>query len=301
MFSGEILEQLGAAPFLLAVLSAFWKGDEAVSDSFRGDLTEWLRRAKVTPPSRSWAVIAHSMYESYFGSKLFSAGAFFRSALLTMIAGPVFFLLLIFLIPTGIAVTDDGEILDTYLFDEFDTLTLIGLLLEILVLFALLTIFPVFISLVKARICLRHIVAGGSSVNNLLFLEFFADYLLIILYSLFTAWVLESLWIADYLESYFPLFNNIRMSWAPFFYWPSMLCITISLIFFLILLFSYSTLSALSRSMSIMRILTYALPIDSKPIRSIGVVGTILAIVILLVLRIFINIEAALMSEWQPA
>lgn len=80
----EIFQVLGISPFLAVLAIGFWSGDEAVSKDFRSDISRWLQREISLPLATTVQAIVLSLFRRTFGGKFLSLRFFAVSALFSL-------------------------------------------------------------------------------------------------------------------------------------------------------------------------------------------------------------------------
>ena len=295
----EILEYLGAAPFLLLLIGIFWKGDDAVSKEFRDDLALWLLCLKTTKFESPWAQSAYSSFTRVFGSDHLSFRSSFGSVILAIISGTTYIALLSIFIP--IAYFDPfangineyasnffpfGSGYDEFAWDVFGEINKYGLFLSVSTIFLFANAVPTYFSLGFSRLALRK-VASGRSIFVWLVSDILFAFALAILFSILTYWILISNeeFIQDNITNVV-LIAALELSFeTPFFLLSTVLTMFTMSFWIWGAGSGASLLRGLSRFDTALRAIQYVLPIETKPIRSIGIFIALIAMIILVALR----------------
>lgn len=293
MLFEEVLEALGALPIALAVLAPFWIGDDALSPAFRDDVARWLRGvAVVGGPGDAHSTVARvvlSLFERVFGGRAASRRFIGRSAAMSLA-----------LTTTAIVAVEAVN------HAEREPVWVISDPGRTMRLFAWLTLTNVvadYASLVETRFVLSRM---GSSVSR--------DLALVTLDALLTLAVFLAAYLGVFvvLISLLPTFSSgapdvegaftlllayvdrLRVGGDAYWVWGLRLTEDQALLAIpLVTTFVTSAwiwaaalgglgIRLLSASGPIMRGLIYALPVDERPVRSIGVVATLIVLAALL-------------------
>jgi len=264
MPGAEILELIGITPILLAALVGFWKADDAISTEFRSDISEYLKERvfKKGPPIEPGIVL--SIFHRYFGSNALSASFIYRSSttsillLLSISAVFAFFLDVDFI----------GFIILSFL---------VGVVPNLL---------ADYLSLVETKFILKKLANRKISKIKAVLCD------IALTLSIFTLVALGWLPISDNIHGTLnlpviddvvpnnsrllpsldlgPYLNNSLLFSILYIFAPSLITTFFTSIWLWIAIFGSKLIQALP-------FLGYALPIDERPIRSIGVSFSLLA------------------------
>ncbi len=80
---GDLVKLLGGSTFILALLAFFWKGDDCISKEFRDDLAAWLILLKPPPGNSPVAQSVLAIFEKVFGDRHWSWKCYTRSFLVS--------------------------------------------------------------------------------------------------------------------------------------------------------------------------------------------------------------------------
>lgn len=280
----DLLELVGASPLLIGILAIFWKGDDALSESFKSDLSAWLLRKRTIPIKNPWITFTRQLSDKYFGEKLFSIRSFLKSAIIS--GAFVIILCSVFVLSNWINGIDPA----------LAASKIYGIGIICLALNAVID----FISIVQTRFFLKKaettkryssIWLGGdfivsAIISFVLILLFFLSLIftgVIERFGFSLVWLINTLWwiffIEDEAARYW--FFNFKVShWQIFALIPSITTFSTTIWIWLSALGTiFFRLTLWSKP--IRRWLIYALPIEVRPIRSIGVTLSILVLIII--------------------
>ena len=72
----KLFALIGVAPVIMAILVAFWKGDDALAGEFRSDMAEWLKHRRALISFTSYRAIVQGTFDTFFGPKPLSINSF---------------------------------------------------------------------------------------------------------------------------------------------------------------------------------------------------------------------------------
>lgn len=313
----KLFELTGIAPVIIVILVAFWKGDEAISAEFKLDIGGWLKRERRISRVRSIGIIMNGAFDRIFGENPKSF-AFFGRAMLTSIV-----ILIVLFIPHETINTVRGQSLTEGASD-----------VHLIIIWLILTnIISDYISLLETRYMMRKMKSLHSNLTLIITLDilfslaiFFVIYYLcyigVVTYML-SSRLIEPFSLAELISALNPaqLMNETLFNIAngrDKYYFMGFEISSGQAILFLPLVTNFFTslwlwalaigtfsIRILWLLKSIMAFAKYALPIDDKPIRSIGIAGSVMigilyigALTISSEKDMFLSIESVQESEF---
>lgn len=283
----EFFEALGATPLLLGILLIFWKGDEALSTQFKLDLSQWLQSLRATGNEKYWIDIVVYQFSRIFGENHFSKKCIFSSAVLSFAFSSV--------IATSILIENRVDFSIFSFFIEESTIIEIisGFSVVIFIIFSFLFVNVIsdYLSLCETRFILYYL--KNYKFNYLIF--FVIDVILstlivlnIFYIFLFLIHKITGISIDDEYRNYFyffaqvyeDIFNKktdgttwfgIEMSGAGAVVLISVATTFLTSVWILAAGLGCLIIRSASKLNSGLRVMRYALPIDTHPVRSVGI------------------------------
>lgn len=275
-----ILEFLGASSLLVLVLGPFWKADDAISETLRGDISRWLIQSNIPIPRYPWVAIVNGVFVGLFGEKHLSLRCISISYLVSIAASIIIFYIFVAWLDTLLAPK-----LAQFGWPRGSQLSIL--------LYLLLLINPIadFINLFLSRKIITRLIEVSSGLRMV--------FLMILIVVLPFVCSVVVLWIGlVMMEVYFGEINPdlpglnaalgglISGSGAMLTYgvaFTLLLTTFVSTVWVWSAIVGAFLIRLLSSSRTIHAYLTYALPVDERPVRSIGVFLTLLAACVLLI------------------
>jgi len=292
----ELLEVLGASALVIVTLSVFWKADDAISDEFRSDVSNWLLRLSPPPKNSPVGTLVHRLFERVFGEQHWTFRCFSVSALVSFASFASIVLL-------SVAVSHDFKLHDLKLSRAYELP---------LVLSMVFVLNPVvdYVSLFCTRVVLRLMATNRLDLWSALSIDTVA--------SLLAFFLVASLFFQTAL--YFSVFEYLAMltdslmspSKPGLFDHVANLTtdelngsiLTVTNVFLYAVLFSAFVSSIwlwaavvgtllirlLAESGSLMDKFRYILPVKQKPVRAIGITAFLFVFLVLLALNVAMGV-----------
>lgn len=257
-----ILEALGVGAIFLLVLSPFWKGDDMISTTFRDDVSKWLINLNFNKSKLLANEVVLSLFKRVYGDRHFSFKCIMRCSIIS-------FLLTLFLVLAFGAVIK-RQLLATHI-------SLLDIWLHLLA-FLIINLLVDYVSLYISRAYIASKPPRRSQLGSFFLYVFY-----------FSAWLMLAFLVVmiamttiefDY-EGYDELLLNF---WYPhgfdlaFVLARVMACTAlISFLWVVMVIVGGAFIRNLPRVRTLYSVATYVLPIDDRPIRSIGIAFTILS------------------------
>jgi hypothetical protein len=273
----ELLRIVGAAPFSLVILALLWKADDALGEGLKKDISSYIQSISVTSPAMNWSIAVSNVYDRFFGSRFFSFRFFATSILVSVLA------FIAIAIPVSIAkyygTPPPEQTMEFY--EALGYLIATALLLNAL---------ADYISNIETRLMVRLWDEGRISGLLALVLDFFLTTFIFLIAFSFIGFLTDlyellafdksfSLWNLYY-RTHWPILELVRFrSSEGFLIITAFLTTYITSIWIWIIVFC-SNLPIYDSRTTIGRLLSYALPISDRPLRSIGVIGAVLTLLL---------------------
>ena len=292
MLFEDLLEYLGALPLLLAILPAFWVGDEALSPAFRADVSRWLRglgprRDVSIGADNPVPMVVLGLFQRVFGHHAASPRFLLRSAAVSAVAT----LGLIFGLDAINAALGRPAL---RIADNADFTTALTILVAT-------NIVADYVSLRQSRYVLAKMGVGATHDVLLVLLDLVLTSAVFVV-TLFGVASIAATMTDDWVPTSFVRFGTglMEILLEAFDgrgeYWFLGLHVTQTSTVILIPLITTFLTSAwiwaaalgaagirlLSAGGPVLRALLYALPVDDKPVRSIGVAATLVVLAAML-------------------
>ncbi len=267
---GDLVELLGGSAIILAVLAVFWKGDDCISKEFRDDLAAWLILLKPPPGNSPVVQSVLAMFEKFFGERHLSWKCLSRSFVLSAVFFFSVVLLMRLFLPDSRQPLGDEEITASNIF----MLLLAGLL------FNGIGDYP---ALYVTRKVLQQSLKKSMSLSWAIFFDLVFTALIIFVIILVIIWLFTQAFGATssgllttafvFLYGFLGAFGfdadgiDSPLGFAVLF------TAFITSIWLWAAALGTLLIRLLARSGPILSALQYALPIEEKPIRSMGIVG----------------------------
>ena len=276
MFAKELLVEFGAAPLLIAFLIAFWKADDAFSAELRHDLSSWLKREVPDNINYPWVNIVRSRFLNVFGSRHFSMRCIATSIIFSI------FLLITITFLVDQENSDINEFLNENRNFGYIYTPLIVLILNI--------IFD-YISLLQTRYILNFFHENKLGVFLALFYDFLLTYLVAsfsMMVGVYAIMAVNGLGEDKLLEIIFTLWDDdspyiIEHQISMKIIAASMMTTFATSVWIWLAGIGILFIRLFSRIRPLIIFFQYALPLEEKPMRSIGVTGTFMVMIALVV------------------
>ncbi len=277
----ELLEELGAVGvgILLAISVAglFWKLDDAIAERPRNALSRLLQRLSIEPPHPNLPAIVAAAFDRIFGEKHFSKRCFFMSCLFSILAVA--------------ALTAIYLQVNDYWARRFWAFRMSG---EELAVFALMTfgfnLIPDYLSLLETRVIVGAMsrTRKASALVGYLFMDLILTYVIFITLSGFF-WIIAVIyWNSMQLELSFVVqhyadYFTIILSEKPLAFVgdASFLAIFLYSTYFTsvwvwLTALGWWAIRVMAKAPPLLKAMQYLLPIDERPLRSIGEVAAVI-------------------------
>ncbi|WP_299812373.1 hypothetical protein [uncultured Roseibium sp.] len=246
-----------ASAIVLSVIALFWKGDDLFSTEFKDDIALALLCLKAPSDSNSWTKIYVKVFEKIFGSRHLSWKCILNSILFS-----TFFYLACLYTIISLFGADVGGIEE----DDFYIAISISLLFGIPI-----NLFGDYLSLWQTRIFLK--ILSGSKYILISTIYLFIDFMLsALLFVIIFSFALSLLQDPPHLVPHYLVLFWFKTN-------PALQAMVISALVPSLWLWFYfigvTLLRAASQSRPLLIFLQYALPIESRPVRSIGIVASL--------------------------
>lgn len=283
----DILGLLGAGVVLPIFLVAFWKADDAISPTLKNDISRWLLSADVPSPRRPWLDVINGIFVNVFGKSHFSLRCVAASYLISILASFMIF----YIVTTWL----DSVIAPNFTKFRWPSGSRLVALLSMIFL-----VNPVadFLNLLISRKALERLAETKSIISLVAIVAFVstAPLVLSLMALLFGIVLIEIAFsTAVSLDDFVWRITMLSTTQLGSMFSYGM-ALTLLMTTFITTIWFWSALAgsivfrALLSSRTIYAYLTYALPVDDRPIRSIGLFFTALAGFILLLRNIISNI-----------
>jgi len=269
----QFLELVGVegafVAFAFAVTALFWKADDAISDSFRTDISDTLQNLRLPSARATWPSAFISVFDRFFGEKTISFIRFYRSCI---ISTAFYFCCCCFVIIFGSYAESWHVIFREFLF----AFLIVGIGVNLIGDFA---------SLIETRWCMGKINSATSALKWLILDALFTVciiFIFVFISFLFPLFILHDTFIDRSLRptlglSYTSVWIDILGTRYDSFS-LSIFAMIVTTLFTSIWVWAMSIGWAISRNITtirtVWRIAQYVLPIRTKPLRAVGIAAS---------------------------
>jgi hypothetical protein len=276
----------------LAVLGLFWKADDAFSDELRDAFSNKLQGLKIDTEGVNWPRAFMQMFDQVFGDRHLTVRCFIRST----IASTVCYFVVLFSMLPFITVNNDIQLFKTkfeYVITMISFFPVFGITINAL---------GDYISLLESRAIIRIISKNASIYRSMIFL--FLDVIIttgiyFIMYMTAFAVISQPVLLEflnkmlyEYLAFPTTVLPNIVIFIFPMQPYEFLIIVTYLTTLFTsvwvwVFIIGWAVVQNGSRFQIILRVLQFALPIKTKPMRAIGEVAALVTALAFIALAIF--------------